>query len=93
MAGLHAFPREHAPRLAERFVPISIAEQTADDFDRFKRRGGSAALRTHIRTSTWHIPISWFVPFDGNERWLVLSGDQGPAGPTAGEPPPRTRRP
>ncbi|GGS96637.1 hypothetical protein GCM10010156_63550 [Planobispora rosea] len=64
-------------RLVERFVPISIAEQTADDFDRFKRRGGSAALRTHIRTSTWHIPVSWFVPFDGNERWLVLNG--GPA--------------
>ncbi|GAA3091885.1 hypothetical protein [Streptosporangium carneum] len=69
-------------RLMERFVPISVAEQTADDFDRFKRRGGSAALRTHIRTSTWHVPTSWFVPFDGNERWLVLDGEGGPDGTT-----------
>ncbi len=69
-------------RLMERFVPIPIAEQTVDDFDRFKRRGGSAALRTHIRTSTWHVPTSWFVPFDGNERWLVLDGGRGPEGTT-----------
>ncbi|WP_433246880.1 hypothetical protein ACQPYK_46025 [Streptosporangium sp. CA-135522] len=69
-------------RLMERFVPISVAEQTADDFDRFKRRSGSAALRTNIRTSTWHVPTSWFVPFDGNERWLVLDGTQGPGGAT-----------
>lgn len=65
-------------RLMERFVPTSVAEQTADDFDRFKRRGGSAALRTHIRTSTWHVPTSWFIPFDGNERWLVLDGADTP---------------
>ncbi|ACZ91627.1 hypothetical protein [Streptosporangium roseum] len=69
-------------RLMERFVPVSVAEQTADDFDRFKRRSGSAALRTHIRTSTWHVPTSWFVPFDGNERWLVLDGQRGPGGTT-----------
>ncbi|MBG0826545.1 hypothetical protein HS041_01950 [Planomonospora sp. ID67723] len=69
-------------RLVERFVPISVVEQTADDFDRFKRRSSSAALRTHIRTSTWHVPASWFVPFDGNERWLVLDGDPTPAGAT-----------
>lgn len=69
-------------RLMERFVPTSVAEQTADDFDRFKRRGGSAALRTHIRTSTWHVPTSWFVPFDGNERWLVLDGADTPEAAT-----------
>ncbi|GIH96588.1 hypothetical protein ACFFMN_34950 [Planobispora siamensis] len=70
-------------RLMERFVPITIAEQTADDFDRFKRRSGSAALRTHIRTSTWHVPTSWFVPFDGNERWLVLDGEPAAGGSSA----------
>ncbi|AWS47298.1 hypothetical protein [Streptosporangium sp. 'caverna'] len=69
-------------RLMERFVPISVAEQTADDFDRFKRRSDSTALRTNIRGSTWHIPTSWFIPFDGNERWLVLDGDKQPEGTT-----------
>jgi hypothetical protein len=58
--------------LAHRFVPRAIAEQTADDFDRFKR--GEPSLRTHIRTSTWHVPTPWFVPFDSAERWLVLGG-------------------
>ncbi|MFE3454126.1 hypothetical protein ACFXJ8_34905 [Nonomuraea sp. NPDC059194] len=59
-------------KLMGSFVPLTVAEQTADDFDRYKRQGGSAALRTHIRTTTWNVPPAWFVPFDGNERWLVL---------------------
>jgi hypothetical protein len=59
-------------KLMDRFVPQAIAEQTVDDFDRYKRRGDSSMLRTHIRTTAWHVPPSWFVPFDGNERWLVL---------------------
>jgi hypothetical protein len=67
-------------KLAHRFVPQAIAEQTADDFDRFKRREQS--LRTHIRTSTWHVPTSWFAPFDSAERWLVLGPGQ-PAEPGA----------
>ncbi|MBO4271360.1 hypothetical protein [Microbispora triticiradicis] len=61
-------------RLASRFVPQAIAEQTADDFDRFKR--GEESLRTYIRTSTWHVPTAWFVPFDSAERWLVLGSEQ-----------------
>ncbi|WP_424536633.1 hypothetical protein ACOZ38_43320 [Sphaerisporangium viridialbum] len=66
-------------KLADRFVPRAIAEQTADDFDRFKQKGNSSALRTHIRTSTWHIPAPWFVPFDSAERWLVLGRPEEPA--------------
>ncbi|MFI0419057.1 hypothetical protein [Spongiactinospora sp. 9N601] len=61
-------------KLMDRFVPKAIAEQTADDFDRFKRDGGSEALRTNILTSTWHVPTPWLVLFDGAERWLVLDG-------------------
>ncbi len=67
-------------KLSSRFVPQAIAEQTADDFDRFKREERS--LRTHIRTGAWHVPISWFVPFDSAERWLVLGSEQ-PAEPGA----------
>jgi len=70
------------PTLLERFVPPAVAERTADDFDRFKRHTDSTALRTHIRGSSWHVPISWFVPFDGDERWLVIDGDQGKGGTT-----------
>ncbi|MER6824369.1 hypothetical protein ABT352_00025 [Streptosporangium sp. NPDC000563] len=70
------------PKLMERFFPPAVAERTADDFDRFKRGTDSAALRTHIRGSTWHVPTSWFVPFDGNERWLVIDGGEGQGGTT-----------
>ncbi|MEV0588573.1 hypothetical protein [Nonomuraea sp. NPDC050310] len=59
-------------KLMDHFVPKAIAEQTVGDFDRFKRGAGASGLRTHIRTTTWHVPISWCVPFDGTERWLVL---------------------
>ena len=69
-------------KLANRFVPAAIAEQTADDFDRYKRKVGAEGLRTHIRTSTWHVPTAWFVPFDSAERWLVLGGPEQ----TSGEP-------
>ncbi len=75
-------------KLASRFVPQAIAEQTADDFDRFKR--GEQSLRTHIRTSTWHVPIAWFVPFDSAERWLVLGSEQpAEAGAQTTAAPPR----
>ncbi|MBX6384476.1 MAG: hypothetical protein IRZ07_16140 [Microbispora sp.] len=67
-------------KLAARFVPQAIAEQTADDFDRFKRQERS--LRTYIRTTAWHVPIAWFVPFNSAERWLVLGSEQ-PAEPGA----------
>jgi len=69
-------------KLANRFVPPAIAEQTADDFDRYRREVGAEGLRPHIRTSTWHVPTAWFVPFDSAERWLVL-GDREQ---TSGEP-------
>ncbi|MEU6427052.1 hypothetical protein ABZ860_14255 [Microbispora sp. NPDC046973] len=74
-------------KLASRFVPQAIAEQTADDFDRFKR--GEQSLRTHIRTTAWHVPIAWFVPFDSAERWLVLGSEQAaePAAQTTAAPP------
>ncbi|MBP2707535.1 hypothetical protein JOL79_27500 [Microbispora sp. RL4-1S] len=82
-----SFRGKTPPKLAQRFVPQAIAEQTAHDFDRFKR--GEESLRTHIRTSTWHVPVSWFVPFDSAERWLVLGTGAGsePTAPTTTAPP------
>jgi hypothetical protein len=29
------------------------------------------ALRAHILTSAWHVPLRWFVPFSGERRELV----------------------
>lgn len=40
------------------------------DFEQWKRSG--RALRPHILTSTWHVPLDWFVPFARGERCLML---------------------
>jgi hypothetical protein len=34
--------------------------------------------RPHIRSSNWSVPLAWFVPFAGAERWLALG--EGPGG-------------
>jgi hypothetical protein len=30
------------------------------------------AARPHIRSSAWTVPLAWFVPFAGAERWTAL---------------------
>jgi hypothetical protein len=69
------------PALTDSFVPRRIADVAAADFVRWHAQASS--LRTHILTSTWHVPLAWFVPFGPPERWLVLGdgtgSDRGPA--------------
>ncbi|WP_283135299.1 hypothetical protein [Rhizohabitans arisaemae] len=70
--------------LMDRFVPGGVAEQTLADFEKYKQAGGTdVTLRTHILSSTWHVPTAWFVPFDPTERWLRLS-DPGEGGRDSG---------
>ena len=38
--------------------------------------------RPHIRSSNWSVPLAWFVPFAGAERWVALG--QGPSGKDPG---------
>jgi hypothetical protein len=40
------------------------------------------ATRLHIQASAWTVPLAWFVPFAGTERWLAL----GPAAARASAP-------
>ena len=39
------------------------------------------ATRLHILASVWTVPLAWFVPFAGTERWLALG--QGAKRPSA----------
>ncbi|WP_341770240.1 hypothetical protein [Actinomadura darangshiensis] len=64
------FRNEHAAGVAAAFVPPPLSERVMDDFDQWKRLGRT--LRTHILTSTWHVPLDWFVPFARGERSLLL---------------------
>jgi hypothetical protein len=64
------FRGEHAAGLAAAFVPPPQAERVTREFEQWKRAG--RPLRPHILTSTWHVPLDWFVPFARGERCLML---------------------
>jgi hypothetical protein len=64
--------RESLPAaVTDAFVPAPLADEVTGEFERWKRQ--SRTVRPHILSSTWHIPIAWFLPFVPAERWLVLS--------------------
>jgi hypothetical protein len=73
-------------QLADMFVPQRVAEQVEGAFEGWKRRAG--ALSPHILSSTWQVPLAWFVPFVAKERWLVLGGqsESGSGGPMTAVP-------
>jgi hypothetical protein len=49
------------------------------------RRVGKELPRVYIQSSTWSVPVVWFIPFAPTERWLVAggAGDRGPGPATA----------
>ena len=65
------------PGLGDSFVPRAVADQVEADFARWQRR--SATVLPYILSSTWHVPLAWFVPFEPAERCLAL-------GPRAAKP-------
>ena len=75
-------------KLAEMFVPPRVAEQADGAFDGWKSSAGT--LSPHILSSTWQVPLAWFVPFVAKERWLVLGGqndnESGGSGPMTAVP-------
>jgi hypothetical protein len=80
------FRAEMPAGLTDMFVPEPVAEQTDEDFERWK--AGAVSLSSHIQSSTWHVPLAWFVPFVARERWLVLGeqAESGSGGPTTAVP-------
>ncbi len=75
-------------KLSEMFVPQRVAEQADGAFAGWKHSAGS--LSPHILSSTWQVPLAWFVPFVAKERWLVLGGqneiESGGGGPMTAVP-------
>ncbi|WP_236567946.1 MULTISPECIES: hypothetical protein [unclassified Nocardiopsis] len=53
------------------FVPPPEAERVQEDYREWRDSG--ALVRTGILSSNWTVPIPWFVPFEAQERCLVLS--------------------
>jgi hypothetical protein len=62
-------------------VPARDEHETMTDLARLTEEGPPGpATRLHILASVWTVPLAWFFPFAGAERWLAL-GPLGPAGP------------
>ena len=59
--------------VADAFVPTEIADQVTYEFERWRQAGRS--LRPHILSSTWHVPLAWFVAFASTERCLLLGAE------------------
>lgn len=68
------------PLLAGALAP-GQAQLAAEDF----AEGKGVPPRVYIQSSTWSVPLEWFVPFAPTERWLVLGSAAGAAskGPAA----------
>jgi hypothetical protein len=57
-------------RLRSLLATAEVADEP--DMDAEARAATLTVARPHIRTSAWIIPIAWFVPFAGAERWIAL---------------------
>ena len=68
--------------LSEAFIPAAAAEIAEMAYDAWIAEHPDTAIG--IRTSTWQVPIPWFVLFESEERRLVL-GERTGAGPHAGQ--------
>ena len=73
---LDGFADDLPPGLADAVMPREVADQAMRDFQRWQGAKGGVA-RPFIQTSTWNVPMTWFVPFDAGERWMVLGDTEG----------------
>ncbi|MEU6034639.1 hypothetical protein ABZ801_04455 [Actinomadura sp. NPDC047616] len=75
------FREQTHARLVPMFAPPVVTERVERDYERWKRAGRT--LRPHILTSTWHVPLTWFVPFASGERCLLLGDGTSGKGKSA----------
>jgi len=73
LEGLLAFRNAYAGPTAAVLIPEETAERAAEELDRINSR--FPAMRSHILTSPFYVPLRWFAAFDPDDRFLVEEGD------------------
>jgi hypothetical protein len=68
--------------LSDAFIPSAAAETAEMAYDTWIAEHPDTCIG--IRTSTWQVPIPWFVLFESDERRLVL-GERSGAGERTGQ--------
>lgn len=76
LEGVLAFHNAYADIGANVLVPESVARRAAEELASLHDH--EPEQRSHILSSTWHVPLRWFVAFAPEERELMDSAD----GPT-----------
>lgn len=68
------FRRSLPDEIADAFFPKQAAEVAERELARL--RATEPDVKSHILSETWQVPLRWFLPFEGEERRLVLSGER-----------------
>jgi hypothetical protein len=76
---LDNFRTQVPDELSEAFFPATLASAAEDARDAWI--ASNPDVRPGIITSTWQVPVPWFVVFDPDERRLVL-GERRTGGPS-----------
>lgn len=71
--------REYPATVLDVFWPRVVIDQAQVDHERWKSEHPD--VHPHIHSSTWHVPVRWFVLFTPDERILVPAADGAAAGP------------
>ena len=77
LEGLEEFLAELPDELVRAFVSGPVADGAAAELDRW--RAAHPALRNHQLSSTWQVPLRWFVLVDAEEREVRLGVPAGAA--------------
>ena len=68
------FRRAMPDEIADAFFPKQAAEVAERELARW--RSTQPDLKSHIVSETWQVPLRWFLPFEGEERRLVLGNER-----------------
>lgn len=74
LEGLLAFHNMYGEMGGDLIVPERVARRAGLELQRLHER--RPAVRSHILTSPWHVPLRWFLAFDSTDR-EVVDGSNG----------------
>jgi len=73
LEGLLAFHNSYPGLTASLLAPEQIVTRAAAELESMYREEPEA--RSHILTSSWHVPLRWFAAFDASERDVLDRSD------------------
>ena len=78
LEGLEEFVEDLPDEVVEAFLPVALAHSAGEELDAW--RAAHPELRSHQRSSTWQVPLRWFVLVDAEEREVRLGRPTGGRG-------------